>query len=103
VKLVLFEEARAEAAEAAVWYESKQARAGERFLAALDNSLAQLENAPLRFPELESIQPNDIGLRRVLLPAFPYLIIYQIVGDEIRVIAVAHARRQPDYWKDRLT
>jgi toxin ParE1/3/4 len=103
VKLVVFEEARAEAIEAAIWYESKRTGAGERLLAAVDDALARLENDPLRFPVLETIEPNDLGLRRVLLSRFPYLVIYQILSEETRVIAVAHARRQPDYWKDRLT
>ena len=32
---------------------------------------------------------------------FPYLIVYQLVGQKLRVIAVAHCRRKPGYWKTR--
>jgi plasmid stabilization system protein ParE len=88
---------------AADWHESKQPRAGDRFLAALDDALALIEESPLRFPELETIEHNELGLRRVLLQKFPYLVIYQSVGEDIRVIAIPHVGRRPDYWMDRLT
>lgn len=39
--------------------------------------------------------------RRYLLRRFPYSIIYQPIGDEIRIVAVAHQRRRPGYWSGR--
>ena len=39
--------------------------------------------------------------RRYHLRRFPYSIIYQIDVTELRVIAVAHQRRRPGYWKGR--
>ncbi len=33
---------------------------------------------------------------------FPYSIIFRVDSDRIYVIAVAHAKRRPGYWKDRL-
>jgi len=32
---------------------------------------------------------------------FPYAVLYSIVGDQIRVMAVAHDRRRPFYWSGR--
>jgi hypothetical protein len=32
---------------------------------------------------------------------FPFNVLYQVLPDEIRVIAIAHQRRKPDYWKSR--
>jgi hypothetical protein len=32
---------------------------------------------------------------------FPYAVLYSIVGERIRVIAVAHDRRRPFYWSGR--
>ena len=32
------------------------------------------------------------------MAAYPYSIIYRAVGDEIHVIAFAHAKRRPVYW-----
>ena len=41
------------------------------------------------------------AVRRCILRRFPYSIIYQLVTDELRVIAVAHHRRRPGYWVNR--
>ena len=32
---------------------------------------------------------------------FPYSIIYTVVGDEIRILAVAHQSRHPGFWRSR--
>lgn len=32
---------------------------------------------------------------------FPYQIVYQISPDEILIIAFAHAKRRPGYWRPR--
>ena len=36
------------------------------------------------------------------LPRFPYAVIFMDLGTEIRVLAVAHAKRRPGYWLDRV-
>ena len=35
------------------------------------------------------------------MAAFPYNIVYRTVGDEVQVIAVAHAKRRPVHWGGR--
>ena len=42
--------------------------------------------------------------RRLLLPRFPYMLIYRIEQetDLIRIIAVCHQRRRPGYWTNRV-
>ena len=42
------------------------------------------------------------GTRRVNLKRFPYYIAYLQIEDVIWIVAVAHARRRPFYWRDRL-
>lgn len=41
--------------------------------------------------------------RRCLVNRFPFGIIFQIKGSELRVIAVANLNRKPGYWKRRRT
>ncbi len=45
--------------------------------------------------------PDERTIRRFLLRRFPYVIIYEIVSDEIHILAVAHTKRRPGYWKNR--
>jgi len=44
----------------------------------------------------------DVGARRVLVRGFPFALVYLELAEEIRVIAVAHAKRRPGYWRRRL-
>jgi hypothetical protein len=41
-------------------------------------------------------------MRRFILPSFPYSIVFLELATEVRVIAVAHGRRKPGYWLDRI-
>lgn len=41
------------------------------------------------------------GKRRLVARRFPYSVIYTVVGEQIRVLAVAHHRRRPGYWRNR--
>jgi len=42
--------------------------------------------------------PDDEPYRRVLLRTFRYADIFEILADEILVVAVAHTSRRPNYW-----
>ena len=41
------------------------------------------------------------GYRRVNLKVFGYYIAYDIWADTIWILAIAHARRRPEYWIGR--
>jgi plasmid stabilization system protein ParE len=56
---------------------------------------------PASFPRLLDMPP-DLEIRRTLLPRFPYAVVFIELGGEVRVLAVAHAKRQPGYWLDRV-
>ena len=46
-------------------------------------------------------EPLDHRRRRFPLQRFPYAIIYRAAGDTLRILAVAHRRQQPGYWRGR--
>ena len=46
--------------------------------------------------------PADLPVRTMAVTRFPYHVVYLEVNDEIRILAVAHDRRKPGYWKTRL-
>lgn len=94
-------EASAELAEAAMWYEAQQPGLGSKLLEEVEQVLPALLAMPSAFPLLLDTAP-ELGLRRALLPRFPFGLVFLEVGEEIRVVAVAHARRQPGYWLYRI-
>jgi len=52
--------------------------------------------APHRWPA------GNHGTRRFILQRFPFAIVYRELPAAIQVLAIAHARRKPGYWKQRL-
>ena len=40
------------------------------------------------------------SVRRFPIRPFPYHVVYA-PGPPVRVLAIAHERRRPDYWRDR--
>lgn len=92
-------EALANIAAAADWYEQQQHGLGDRFLAALDETLDLLEE----FPQLgHAVQvPGDQRLfRRLSLNRFPYSVVY-LEHDGLFVFAVPHDRQRPGLWARR--
>ena len=41
-------------------------------------------------------------LRRLLVPKFPYGLLYRVEPERIYIIAVMHLHRRPGYWRSRL-
>jgi toxin ParE1/3/4 len=41
-------------------------------------------------------------IRSAKVARFPYRVVYLVVGSNVDVLAVAHAKRRPEYWRDRL-
>ena len=46
--------------------------------------------------------PRSKRTRRWLVQGFPYGVIYRVSKDELVVVAVAHERKQPEFWARRL-
>jgi plasmid stabilization system protein ParE len=94
-------EAAEELAEAASWYEARLNGLGREFLAEVEAFLPLLQERPRSFPRLEAVGPS-LEIRRGLLGRFPYALVFLMQVDEIRVLAVAHAKRRPGYWLSRV-
>lgn len=80
------------------YYEKDHPGRGIRFVAAVDAALRQIAAAPSRFAIL--YEPD---IRSVKVKRFPYRVVYVVVDDAIDVIAVAHAKRRPGYWRRKLS
>ena len=53
----------------------------------------------LKFPN--AWQPLSQVVRRCRLNGFPYGIVYRVKPSEIRLLAVMHQNREPNYWTYR--
>jgi len=94
-------EATAEARAVTVWYEERREGLGAEFIAALMDRARKAELMP-GAGRLERDAPERFELRWYDLKRFPYSLLAGSVRDERVVVAVAHARRRPGYWRQRL-
>jgi toxin ParE1/3/4 len=84
-------------AEAVRWYEQQRSGLGAELLGAVSAAVEQIR----AHPESGTPRPSRPGIRQVLVPRFPYSVVYQVRDGAVRVIAVAHTSRRPDYWRHR--
>jgi toxin ParE1/3/4 len=75
------------------WYVQRSEPAALNFNSQVDEALALIVEAPRRWLS------GDHGTRKFVLRHFPYAIFYRELT--IQMVAVAHGRREPGYWKDR--
>jgi plasmid stabilization system protein ParE len=101
VNLRILAEAEGEIESARQYLTLQASRLGSRFLDDLDETLDAVAERPESFPKLETL-PDDSPYRRALLSIFRYAVVFEILSDEILVVAVAHTSREPNYWLDRL-
>ena len=97
MKLIEFHpDADVEITEAAQYYEERLAGLGSDLLGEVERALDQILTNP------EASQRIARRVRRKPLWRFPYNLIYAVYPDRIRIVACAHQKRRPFYWRKRL-
>jgi len=94
--LEYLEQALEEGEAAARWYAERSTTAA----AAFSDEIDAAESAIVRLPE--AWPPFDHGTRRYLLRRFPFSVVYRVESDRIVIVAIAHGRRRPGYWRSHL-
>ena len=85
-----------EAREARDYYLSKTAAAEEAFRSELERAVELIREHPETWPTYVH------GTRRFVLRRFPYSIVYRTDGTTSLIVAVAHAKRKPGFWRSRV-
>ena len=88
--------AELEVDEAVTYFDAQRDGLGDRFEQDLQNAVTFVTTHPL------SGRAITDRVRKFRLRTFRYNIIYIIDVDEIVIVAVAHHRRRPGYWRARL-
>ncbi|HMV64202.1 MAG TPA: type II toxin-antitoxin system RelE/ParE family toxin [Rhodocyclaceae bacterium] len=87
--------AEAEVREAFLWYSERSPIAAAAFRAETLETIDRLSIDARMWPE------DEDAIRRRRLRHFPYTVFYEIQGGTVTVLAVAHQRRKPGYWRPR--
>jgi len=96
MRFIFHPDAEIELEQIVTYYESRQNGLGLEFA---DEVLATIARI-LDYPQVGSLFSKNT--RRCVAKRFPYGIIYQIYEDTVQIIAVAHLRRRPGYWENRM-
>lgn len=88
--------ARDEFDEAFDWYAKRSRDAAVGFASVVDKTIDAILVAP------EQFATTFAGCRFARTKRYPYLVIFQKSPRGVSVIAIAHSRRRPGYWRSRV-
>lgn len=88
-------EAKAEFDEAFDWYAERSTSAAIEFANEVDAAISLITADPQRHFR------TYVGCQLCRLRRYPYCVVYHHAGDIITVVAIAHAKRRPGYWRQR--
>lgn len=94
-KIIIRPEAEADLTESFRWYQAQVPSLGIEFLNCIDDAFDLIIENPRIYQKIYK------NVRRCLPHRFPYEIFYLIEGDNIIVLAILHAKRDPTVFKKR--
>ncbi|MGI8981557.1 MAG: type II toxin-antitoxin system RelE/ParE family toxin [Pirellulaceae bacterium] len=77
------------------WYAERSALTARRFADAVEAALEKVAAAPTQFTSADGVH------RECPVKKFPFRIVYRLVDNRVLVVAIAHAKRRPGYWRNR--
>jgi toxin ParE1/3/4 len=98
VTIVVLDEAGAELAAAADWYDDERVGLGDDLLAEAGRVLDAIAASPSTWP----LVPGSKIVRRFLCTRFPYAAYFVVRDERVLVLAFGHTSRRPGYWRHRL-
>jgi len=87
--------AEEELAAAIEWYHERSERAAYMFAGEISAAVEQIRTSASMFA------PFTAGTRRALLRRFPFYVVFRETSGGFEILAVAHAKRRPGYWRTR--
>jgi plasmid stabilization system protein ParE len=94
-KVAFHPDASAEYAAAFIWYYARGTTIAYDFEREIDRAVRLISQNPLRWPKFDELR------RCLIMRKFPYSIIYEMHRNDVVVLAVAHGKRRPYYWRER--
>lgn len=90
-------DAEAEFLAAIEHYSTRSEGLADRFYLEIRRVVTEIETRPRRHG------PWRHGTRRLRARRFPYVAIFAERSAHLQIVAIAHVKRRPDYWRERLT
>jgi plasmid stabilization system protein ParE len=87
--------AEAEFNEAALWYGKQRQGLDIEFVKCIDEAINRVKREPDSYPFAYK------HIRKTIVKRFPFILLYENLKEEIRIIAIFHTRRAPKQWMKR--
>ena len=91
----IHEIAETEINEAADFYDLESPGLGNAFIDEIQRAIQSIVEFPAAAPLVRG------RVRKRIVTKFPYSLVYAAREDEVRILAVAHHKRRPCYWRGR--
>ena len=96
-RVVILPEAESEARAAFELYRERNPVAAQRFEDAVEGATELIMERPFAWP----VDDAEVDTRHFVLQRFPYSVVYRVADETVTIVAVAHQRRSPGYWRGR--
>jgi plasmid stabilization system protein ParE len=93
--VIFHEHAESELNEASTYYARARPGLGDAFVTEVQHAVDALATSPFAGTAVEK------DVRWWLLRRFPYSVLYRVCDDHLRILAIAHQKRRPFYWRGR--
>lgn len=94
-------EAQAEFVADVEWFEGREIGLGERCDGAVRSAIKDAVLSPEAWPKWQGWD-REPAVRSRAVDKFPYRVVYFVADELVIVLAVAHEKRRPGYWRDRV-
>jgi mRNA-degrading endonuclease RelE of RelBE toxin-antitoxin system len=94
--VIFHPEAREEYFSSIDFYNEHTPDLGTAFIEEIERSISIISGHPKRWKIIKK------GVRKYNVHRFPFSILYVIDSNVIYIVAIAHSKRNPDYWDDRI-
>lgn len=102
MKHIVLPEAELELTDTVLWYDDQRLGLGDEFAREFERACELICDAPLQWARIEFYDGlHDV--RQCFMRRFPYGVVFARRIDEVIIVAVAHMRRLPLYWLERLS
>ena len=81
--------------EAAGWYDQRSSGLGDAFVDLIAECVAEVRANPYRFAV------SSAECRYIKVPRFPYVVLFDVVDDELLMFGVLHTARSMEKWRAR--
>ena len=94
--VIIHSQARVELDKAIAFYEKQQAGLGLDLQTTVERAIGRIQQHPQLGAPYKTTDVRQYVIRR-----FPYIIFYAELEEAIWIVAVAHGKRRPEYWRRR--